>query len=161
MAPSYPVYDPYYYDPYYYPWYPFGGPVVFGFGFGGGHSGGGGHLGRGASLKIAANSGNVLLCLTRNHLHLGLKNTNRSDKKPPYIALSCSATVLLSVSAIAQENAIATPGDFARPPQPGEPLWQAGVDSGFVAGGAAKFDGARLTDSDAFNCKLQAGAASS
>ena len=60
------------------------------------------------------------------------------------IALSCSATVLLSVSAIAQENAIATPGDFARPPQPGEPLWQAGVDSGFVAGSAAKFDGARL-----------------
>jgi len=73
------------------------------------------------------------------------------------IALSCSATVLLSVSAIAQENAIATPGDFARPPQPGEPLWQAGVDSGFVAGSAAKFDGARLDDSDAFNYQLQAG----
>ena len=47
VAPSYPVYDPYYYDPYYYPWYPFGGPVVFGFGFGGGHWGGGGHFGGG------------------------------------------------------------------------------------------------------------------
>jgi hypothetical protein len=62
--------------------------------------------------------------------------------------------MLLSMSAVAQENAIATPGDFARPPQPGEPLWQAGVDSGFVAGSAAKFDGARLDDSDAFNYKL-------
>jgi hypothetical protein len=47
VAPSYPVYDPYYYDPYYYPWYPFGGPVVFGFGFEGGHWGGGGHFGGG------------------------------------------------------------------------------------------------------------------
>ena len=52
-APSYPVYDPYfYYDPFYYPWYPFGGPVVFDFGFGhvgvfGGHWGGGGHFGGG------------------------------------------------------------------------------------------------------------------
>jgi hypothetical protein len=53
-APSYPVYSPsYYYDPYYYPWYPFGGPVVFDFGFGrfgggfGGHWGGGGRFGGG------------------------------------------------------------------------------------------------------------------
>ncbi|MGA3181360.1 MAG: hypothetical protein ABSF38_13560 [Verrucomicrobiota bacterium] len=59
-APSYPLYDPYYYyDPFYYPWYPFAGPVVFGFGFGhfgggyghvggfGGHVGGGGHFGGG------------------------------------------------------------------------------------------------------------------
>jgi hypothetical protein len=43
--PSYPVYDPYYfYAPYFYPGYPFGGPVVFGFGFGGGHWGGRGHF---------------------------------------------------------------------------------------------------------------------
>jgi hypothetical protein len=51
VASSYPVYDPYYYDPYYYPWYPFGGPVVFGFGFGGGHWGGGGHFGGGGVAK--------------------------------------------------------------------------------------------------------------
>lgn len=45
-SPSYPIYEPYYYDPYYYPWRPFGGPVVFGFGFG--HVGGfGGHWGGG------------------------------------------------------------------------------------------------------------------
>jgi hypothetical protein len=45
-APAWPAYDPYYYDPYYYPWYPFGGPVVFDFGFG--HAGGfGGHWGGG------------------------------------------------------------------------------------------------------------------
>ena len=51
--PVYPVYDPYfYYDPFYYPWYPWGGPVVFDFGFGhaggfGGHWGGGGRFGGG------------------------------------------------------------------------------------------------------------------
>jgi len=54
VAPSYPVYDPYYYsDPFLYPGYPFGGPVFFDFGFGrlggrfGGHWGGGGHFGGG------------------------------------------------------------------------------------------------------------------
>lgn len=73
------------------------------------------------------------------------------------IALTCCAAPLLSVSAIAQENAIATPGDFQRTPQPAEPLWQVNANSGCVAGGTAKFDGARLADSDAFNYRLQAG----
>jgi hypothetical protein len=73
------------------------------------------------------------------------------------IALICSATALASVSAMAQENAIATPGDFGTVPQPGTPVWQVGVNTGYVAGGAAKFDGARLADSDALNSKLQAG----
>ena len=57
-APSYPVYYPsYYYDPYYSPWYPFGGPVVFDFGFGhfgggfGGHWGGGGRFGGGGGRR--------------------------------------------------------------------------------------------------------------
>jgi uncharacterized membrane protein YgcG len=48
-APAPVYYDPYYYDPFYYPGYPFGGPLVFGFGFGHGggfgHSGVGGHVG--------------------------------------------------------------------------------------------------------------------
>jgi hypothetical protein len=43
-------------------------------------------------------------------------------------------------------------------PQPGEPVWQASASSGYNAGGATKFDGQHLADSDAFNYKLQAGA---
>lgn len=42
-APAPVYYDPFYYDSFYSPWYPFGGPVVFGFGFG--HGGGYGHGG--------------------------------------------------------------------------------------------------------------------
>jgi len=72
-------------------------------------------------------------------------------------ATACCAAALLSLSAFAQENGIATPGDFQRVPQQGEPLWQVSANSGWDAGGAAKFDGARLAGSDAFNYKLQAG----
>jgi hypothetical protein len=80
-----------------------------------------------------------------------------STKNIRLIALTCSAGALLSMSAMAQENGVATAGDFARAPQAGEPAWQAGVDSGYVFGGAAHFDGVKLGDSDAYNVKLQTG----
>jgi len=63
----------------------------------------------------------------------------------------CSAAALLAVSALAQDNSIATAGDFGRALPPGESAWQASVNSGYVAGSPAKFDGNRLGDSDAFN----------
>src|ERR1700733_445327 len=73
------------------------------------------------------------------------------------IVLLCSAAALLSASALAQENGFATAGDFGRPPEPGQTVWQAGVNSGYDAGSSAKFDGTRKGDSDAYNLRLQAG----
>lgn len=80
-----------------------------------------------------------------------MTNNNRNA------ALAFLAAAFLSVPAVAQENAVATAGDFDRPPQEGQAGWQANVDTGYVAGSAPKFQGTRLGDSDAFNYKLQAG----
>jgi hypothetical protein len=67
----------------------------------------------------------------KTHESKKLKMT-RKTKNIRTIALTCSATALLSVSAVAQDSAYATSGDFARAPQPGEAAWQASVDSGYV-----------------------------
>lgn len=43
-------------------------------------------------------------------------------------------------------------------PQLSQPGWRASLNAGYVGGGATKFQGARLGDSDAFDFDLQAGA---
>jgi hypothetical protein len=74
------------------------------------------------------------------------------------LALACSAAALLTASAIAQENGVATAGEFGRMPQPGQPVWQASMNSGYDVGGAARFDGVKSGDSDVYNLRLGAGA---
>jgi hypothetical protein len=74
------------------------------------------------------------------------------------MALTFCTTVMLCGSGIAQESTPAPAAeDIEKPAQMGAPRWEGSLNSGFVAGSTAKFQGARLANSDAFNLRLEAG----
>jgi hypothetical protein len=63
-----------------------------------------------------------------------------------------------SLPALAQETPVTTtPRDFENPVRPTGPVWQAGVNLGYVAGTSAKFQGTRSGNSDAFNVTVETG----
>jgi hypothetical protein len=86
------------------------------------------------------------------HLTVAMKKDIRS------LVLLCSVAALPSVPAMAQETPVTTTSrDFESSLQPGKLLWQTGVNFGYNGGSTAKFQGAHLGDSDAFNISIEAG----
>lgn len=77
---------------------------------------------------------------------------------PPISTLSLAASTLLAASALAQSGRPADPGGAFASATPGqETRWQAGLNSGYVGGGTAEFQGTDAGKSDAFHLGLDAG----
>src|SRR5208283_699849 len=84
-------------------------------------------------------------------------NKHRANHFGNYL-LTGIVVVLAMVSARAQEDFDNNLSNYnlvpSSPPKPG---WSAGVESGYVSGSSAKFQGQRQGDSSAFNLDVQAG----
>lgn len=72
------------------------------------------------------------------------------------LIMSCSVAVLPAASVLAQENSTTLANNGVPSSSPHEPGWEVGVNSGYVGGSSAKFQGQRLGNSDAFNVNVEA-----